>query len=110
MADEDDFMLDDYDNYDEDYEWVLDDREIETRRVNREMKLERRRMRDASNPILGRSTHNFMRHFRLDQQLFLSLVDLIRPHMRYRISPLAIPLERRVCIAFVFFFSFFVAI
>lgn len=57
--------------------------------------LRRRHVRDYGNPF-DVTYEEFTRKYRLDQHLTLDLVEMIRPLVRRRVSPLAVPLEIRV--------------
>lgn len=59
------------------------------------LKLRRRRIRDAGNPY-DVTVETFTGSYRLTQDLVRSLLDLIRPHIHVRTSPLAVPLEIKV--------------
>ena len=55
----------------------------------------RRKLRDFMNPF-DVTYEQFVASYRLSQDVTMSLLELIRPHVRQTVSPLAIPLEIKV--------------
>jgi len=68
----------------------------ERRRQKRILILRRRRARDLWDPY-DVTFEAFVRSYRLSQDVTLSLLDFLRPHIRETTSPLAVPLELKVC-------------
>ena len=55
----------------------------------------RRKLRDFMDPF-DVTYEQFVASYRLSQDVTMSLLELIRPHVRQTVSPLAIPLELKV--------------
>lgn len=90
-------MHDPYDDDDPDELGIgQEDPHRERRRMKYLLKIRRRNLRDAADPF-DVTYVAFVKSYRLSQDLVFSVLDLIRPFMRRTNSPLAVPIEQKVC-------------